>query len=182
MNEQHGQSGGVPHAKGAVDQEVIRSVIARLESTAKALERAAWFAVPDDTTGGWAVANVNKPVSEHDSARREMTFGKFLSEPCARHVAAFGPLPVLALCQSLRDILTEYQGADEAAKADPEDISARVARFAFLLALRAVARGLGIGDGASADLTVGYDQLKGSPDNVRAFPLTSDENHRRFGI
>lgn len=46
-----------------------------------------WYAVPDDTVGGWAVANADRPVSAHSRATGVFAVGDFLSEPLARHVA-----------------------------------------------------------------------------------------------
>lgn len=47
-----------------------------------------WFAVLDDTVGGWAIANVNKPVSAHDPSKGEFSIGDFLDEPLARYIVA----------------------------------------------------------------------------------------------
>jgi hypothetical protein len=50
------------------------------------LLRSEWFAVPDDTVGGWAVANAPVPVSAHSRDVGVTTIGDFLTERVARHV------------------------------------------------------------------------------------------------
>ena len=47
-----------------------------------------WYAVPDDTSGCWAAANVDKPVSQHDPrGRGEVCVGNLLGEVTARGIA-----------------------------------------------------------------------------------------------
>jgi hypothetical protein len=50
------------------------------------LLRSEWYAVPDDTVGGWAVANAPIPVSAHSRDVGVTAIGDFLSERAARHV------------------------------------------------------------------------------------------------
>lgn len=46
-----------------------------------------WYAVVNDEIGGYAVANVDKPVSAHDLEQGERAIGEFFSEQAAKHVA-----------------------------------------------------------------------------------------------
>lgn len=47
-----------------------------------------WFAVIDDTIGGWSISLVDKPVSKLNPVRnpREITIGDFLTEELARYI------------------------------------------------------------------------------------------------
>jgi hypothetical protein len=52
----------------------------------RALE-ARWYPVADDTIGGWAIANIDLPVSQLDTrGGKHFTVGDFLSEDIARHI------------------------------------------------------------------------------------------------
>lgn len=49
--------------------------------------RVHWYPVVDDTIGGWAISNVDLPVSELDTrGGQHFTVGDFLSEDVARHI------------------------------------------------------------------------------------------------
>lgn len=51
------------------------------------LLRSEWYPVPDDTIGGWALANAPIPTSGHSRDVGVAQLGSFLSERVARHVA-----------------------------------------------------------------------------------------------
>lgn len=134
------------------DPEVVVRLLAAIderERWAKQLRRERWFAVLDDTVGGWAVANVNKPVSEHDHRKREVSVGDFLSDNYAHHIAAHGPLDVLRLCQSHRDIVARFQRAwDRRNTGTPEEVVFRQTyTIAMIDVLADLARGYGVEDG-----------------------------------
>lgn len=46
-----------------------------------------WFAVSDDTIGGWAVATRNQPVSQHGFNNDTVSLAHFTDENLARHIA-----------------------------------------------------------------------------------------------
>lgn len=67
----------------------------------------------------------------------------------AAFIAANGPDAVLRLCRAHRDIIDEWRQAQAAADADPVDVSARIGAFSFMIALRVLARGLGVREQSS---------------------------------
>lgn len=89
----HGASGELHYARydggwarwSSPDVRVDES--ARAADAERRLLTTRWYAVPDDTVGGWAVASVDRPVSLHDHRRGDVALGDALSERVARHVA-----------------------------------------------------------------------------------------------
>lgn len=50
------------------------------------LLRQRWYVVIDDEVGGWAITNVDKPVSEVDLDADERVLADFVHEPIGRYV------------------------------------------------------------------------------------------------
>jgi hypothetical protein len=46
-----------------------------------------WYAVDNDLIGGYAVATVDKPESEHNVYEADYTVGTFMTKRCAEHIA-----------------------------------------------------------------------------------------------
>lgn len=55
--------------------------------TDKELMECHWYAVPNDLIGGYTVANVNKPDSQHNVYEGDFEVGTFLSLGTAKHIA-----------------------------------------------------------------------------------------------
>lgn len=53
----------------------------------EAIRRSRWYAVVDDTIGGYAVSNVDKPVSEHDWRKGQIGVACFMDRQDAEHIA-----------------------------------------------------------------------------------------------
>jgi hypothetical protein len=51
-----------------------------------ALVNTSWYAVRNDTIGGWAVANVDRSVATHDMRRGDVVVGDMLDEWFARYI------------------------------------------------------------------------------------------------
>lgn len=45
-----------------------------------------WFAVIDNTIGGWSISNVNQTVADSNPYEGRFELGNFLSESEARHI------------------------------------------------------------------------------------------------
>lgn len=54
--------------------------------TADELYATHWYTVVEDTTGGWAISTVNKPVSAHDHRIGDRVLAEFVFEEHAREV------------------------------------------------------------------------------------------------
>jgi poly-beta-hydroxyalkanoate depolymerase len=46
-----------------------------------------WYAVPNDLIGGYTVANVNKPDSQHNVYEGDFEVGTFMTLEVAQHIA-----------------------------------------------------------------------------------------------
>lgn len=68
---------------------------------------AVWYPVVDDCIGGYAVSNVDKPVSGHDHDAGEGAIADFVDERVAKHIAELHNAWLDGQTKSRRDALAE---------------------------------------------------------------------------